>query len=113
MRKHTREHKNAGGFYTIGIFIYQHLFILCDTVNQLFGSFPSKAGIGDGFTIDTAANLLAAFLDITFNHDTLYKTVNLRVQLTAVHNLFDNAHLLLVLLVRIGVIAVNDTGRVL
>ena len=79
MRKHTREHKNAGGFYTIGIFIYQHLFILCDTVNQLFGSFPSKAGIGDGFTIDTAANLLAAFLNVAFDHEALYQTVDVGV----------------------------------
>ena len=89
------------------------LFIIGNIINQLLGGFPSKAGIRDGFAIHAAADLLAAFFDIAFHHNTLNKLVNMRVELTAVHNLFGDTNLLLELFVGVVVININNAGRIL
>ena len=75
------------------------ILIFCNIVNQPFGSLPPKTGIGNGFPVDTAPDFLAAFLDIAFDHDPLYQTVNIFVQPAAVHNLLYNPYLLFKLFV--------------
>ena len=89
------------------------LFIFSNIINKPLGGFPTKAGIGNGFSINTAAYLLTALFNIAFNHDTLYKLMNIRTQLPAVHNLFDNTDLLCKFLIGIAVICINECGRML
>ena len=88
------------------------LFIICNIVNQFFGGFPAQTGVCDGFSIDTAANLLAAFFDVAFYHDTLYKMVNIGVQLSAVHDFLDNTNLLFKLFAGVGMVGIDNAGRI-
>ena len=36
---------------------------LCDRIDQLFGIFPAKAWVGNGFSINMVADLLRAFFE--------------------------------------------------
>ena len=60
-----------------GIPVIFILFVIGNVVDESFGIFPAKAGIGNGSAVDTFAHLLAAFFDIAFNHDTLNQLVNI------------------------------------
>ena len=55
----------------------KHLFIISNFINELFGGCPAETGIGNGFTVNAFANLLAAVLYIAFNHQTLNQAVNI------------------------------------
>ena len=55
----------------------KHLFIISNFINELFGGCPAETGIGNGFTVNAFANLLAAVLYIAFNHQTLNQVVNI------------------------------------
>lgn len=57
----------------------KHLFIISNFINQLFGGCPAEAGVGNGFAINAFAHLLTAVFDVTFNHQTLNQTVNVRI----------------------------------
>ena len=46
---------------------------VCDVVNQAFGFFPSKAWVCYGLAVDSLTDFLTAILDVTFNHESLYK----------------------------------------
>ena len=53
---------------------------LRDGVEKLFGFFPSKAWIGNGFTINMiTANLLITWFNIAFDHQSLDQLVKLRI----------------------------------
>ena len=45
------------------------------------------------------SDLLIAWLNVAFDHKTLYQPTNIRINLTAVKNFFGNTDLLLILLV--------------
>ena len=92
--------------------IEKSLAALCNFIQQTLRILPSQTGIGDGFTIDVVVNTLAAFLDIAFDHDTLYQVMNVIGAGTAVKHLFYNTNLFLVLFVGIVVVGVYDAGRV-
>ena len=53
------------------------LFIFRNIVNEPFRIFPAEAGVRDGFSVDAAADLLAAFLQITFHHNALHKFMDI------------------------------------
>ena len=89
------------------------LFVFRNIIYQMFRGFPTKTRVCNGFTVDSFADFLASFFNITFYHDTLDQTMNIVIQLAAVHDLFDNTNLLLKLLVGIIVVGINDTGRIL
>ena len=74
---------------------------------------PPETGIGNGFSVDMIVNTLTAFFDIAFNHNALYKAVDIIGAGAAVQNLFYNADLLLILLVGVVVVCVYDAGRIL
>ena len=73
-------------------------------VYQFFRFFPAKAGVGNGFSINMLADFLAARFDIALNHQAFYQLMNLRRNPAVVHNLFDNAYLLFILFVGIGMV---------
>lgn len=82
-------------------------------VDQSLGGFPSEAGIGYGFAVAVFADLLAALLNVAFNHNALDHIADLLGVTAAVKNLFYDAHLFGVLFAGVGVVAVYDAGRVL
>lgn len=105
--------------YHVVIFIYNKvtlsylpLLILRNITNQPLRRFPSETGISNRLAIDAFADLLAAFLDITFYHNTLDHTVNITVQLSAVHDFLDDTNLLFVLFIRVIVVGIDDTCRI-
>ena len=67
-------------------------------IDQPLGLLPSETGIRDGFSVDMVADLLAARLQIALDHHALYERSDGGADLAVVHNFFDDAHLLSVLL---------------
>ena len=57
----------------------KHLFIISNFINELFRGCPAETGVGNGFTVNAFAHLLAAVFDVAFNHQTLNQTVNVRI----------------------------------
>ena len=82
-------------------------------MNQSQRILPTQAGIGDGFAVDTSADLLTAFFDIALDHNSFYQMLDILAQATAMQNFLGDADLLLKLLVGIGVVRINDAGRIL
>ena len=74
-------------------------------VDELFGLFPAQAGVGDGLSIDALANLLAAVLQIAFDHDALDHGFQLSIVPAAVKHLPGDADLLQILLAGVVVVA--------
>ncbi len=72
-----------------------------DFVQKALGILPSQAGVRNGFAIAMFADFLAAWLNIAFNHNPFYHVFNLHGKFPVVHNLFYNAHLLMVLFIGI------------
>lgn len=84
-----------------------------DAVKQLFGVFPTEAGVCDGFTVDhLRANLLRALEEVAFNHDALDELVYGGVVRTAVQHLADDADLLFELFAGIRVVDIHDAGGI-
>lgn len=77
-------------------------------VDQPLALRPAQAGIRDGFSVDSLPDFLAARLDIAFHHDTLYQLVNVFGNLSVVEDFGDNAGLLGVAFVGVGVIGIHD-----
>ena len=73
---------------------------------------PSQTGIGDGFAVAVFPDFLAAGLNIALNHEALYQIPYISGVTAAVEHFFGNANLFLILLVRVGVVCVHDTGRI-
>ena len=57
-------------------------------------------------------NFLAAGLKVAFNHYAFYDALNFRGNFPVVHDFLDNADLLFILLVGVGMVGVNNGGRV-
>ena len=70
---------------------------------------PSKTRICDRLTIASTIYWLVAILNITLNHNTLYKILDLRIVIPAVDYLFDNSWLFNKFLARIIVVGINYT----
>lgn len=45
---------------------------ICQFFDQLFRFLPAQARIGDGLSVNTAADLLISVHDVAFNHKALY-----------------------------------------
>ena len=58
-------------------------------------------------------NLLIAWLNIAFNHKSLYQLLNVISMVTAMNNLLGNANLLPILFTRIAVIGIYNTSWIL
>ena len=81
-------------------------------VDQFLGFFPAEARICDGFTIDMIADPLASRFNIAFDHNAFYHLFDIGGYPAVVHDLLDDADLLDILLVGIGVVRINDSGRI-
>ena len=57
-------------------------------------------------------HILPAGLDITFNHDTLDQLADILGQAAVVQHFLDNAHLLSILFVGVGVVGVHNDSRI-
>ena len=86
---------------------------LSDLVDQSFGIFPSQTWVGDGFAVAVLSDLLAAWFDIAFYHDTFDHLVDLAGMAAAVEDFLDNTDLLFMFFAGIGMVGINHTGRVL
>ncbi len=53
--------------------------IIGNVINQAFRVFPSQAWIGNGFSVDALPDFLAAFLNVTFYHDSFYQLADIRI----------------------------------
>lgn len=60
--------------------------LICDIVNELFGLFPAKAGVGDGLAVSAFFHLLAAVNDIALDHKAFYDLSDIVVVAAAVEN---------------------------
>ena len=87
--------------------------IIRNLVQQPLRIIPSQTGIGDGFAVAVFPDFLAAGLNIALNHEALYQIPYISGVTAAVEHFFGNANLFLILLVRVGVVCVHDTGRIL
>ena len=85
---------------------------LSDLVDQSFGIFPSQTWVGDGFAVAVFSDLLAAWFDIAFYHDTFDHLVDLAGMAAAVENFLDDTDLLHVLFAGVGVVGIHDAGRI-
>ena len=85
---------------------------LSDLVDQSFGIFPSQTWVGDGFAVAVFSDLLAAWFDIAFYHDTFDHLVDLAGMAAAVEDFLDNTDLLHVLFAGVGVVGIHDAGRI-
>lgn len=85
---------------------------LSDLVDQSFGIFPSQTWVGDGFAVAVFSDLLAAWFDIAFYHDTFDHLVDLAGMAAAVEYFLDNTDLLHVLFAGVGVVGIHDAGRI-
>lgn len=76
------------------------LALLSDIINQALCLIPSKAWIGDGFSVDmgSTSDFLVAWLEIALDHDTFYETFDVFIASSGVQNVFDDTDLLLVFL---------------
>ena len=74
------------------------LALLSDIINQALCLIPSKAWIGDGFSVDmgSTSDFLVAWLEIALDHDTFYETFDVFIASSCVQNVFDDTDLLLV-----------------
>lgn len=81
-------------------------------IQQPLRIFPSQAGIGDGFAIAMLADFLTAGFNVAFNHNPFHKSAQLFRVTAAVKHFFDNADLLEILLVGVGMVGVHDAGRI-
>ena len=86
---------------------------LSNFVYQSFSILPSKAWIGDGAAWNhMIADILAAFQEIAFDHNTLYKLFQVGIVIAAVKNLTDNTDLFFILFAGVGVVDVNNNSRI-
>ena len=59
---------------------------VCHFEKELFGLFPAKTGVSDGFSVHALAYLLASVLDIALYHQALYELFNIVVVLSHVQH---------------------------
>lgn len=95
--------------YVVKLFLHQ----VRDFVNQPFRLFPAQAGVGDGFAVGAAVNLLVAVFYIAFYHKALDKVVNACIIGSVLQDFPDDAALLVGVFAGVGVVGVNDDGGVL
>ena len=85
---------------------------LCDGVEKFLGFFPSKAWIGNRFTINMiTANLLIAWFNVAFDHQTLYQLMKLWINIAAVQDFFGNTNLLFILFVGVGMVGIHNNSQ--
>ena len=80
---------------------------------QSFRLFPAQAGVGNRFAIDAVMHALSTVLDIAFNHQALDDSVDVRVQLTGMHDILSNANLLQIFFAGVGVVGIHNNCRIL
>ena len=74
---------------------------LSDFVDQFFGILPSQTGIGDGTAwYHVVTDVLTAFQQIAFNHNTFYKLFQICIVITAVKDFTDNTESVLYIVFR-------------
>ena len=81
-------------------------------VNEPFALLPSETGIRDRTAVDAVADFLAAIFQITFDHQTFHQSADILRDVHAVEDVFGDPDLFEVLLAGVGVVAVDDHGRV-
>ena len=96
--------------------VQELISLLMNTVLYHFGHFkdevfcvvPAKTGVSNGLAVYAFADLLAAFLNVTLDHDALNKIFDIGVKGSGVKYLFDDTDLFPELLVGVVVVGIND-----
>ncbi len=87
---------------------------LGNIIDQTFCIFPSQTRIGDRTARShMVADILAAFEQITFNHDTLDEFSYIRIVVAAVKHFTYNTNLFFVLFAGVRMVDIHDDGRIL
>ena len=87
--------------------------VIRNLVQQPLRIIPSQAGIGDGLAVAVFPDFLAAGFNVALNHKALYQMFDIAGVAAAVEHFLGYTNLFMVLLVRVGVVCVHDTGRIL
>ncbi len=88
--------------------------LLRNCVQQFLCVLPAEARVSDRFSVYMAgSDLLASLYKVAFNHDALDKFPDIFIDPAAVQDLFNNADLLLIFLAGVGMVGVDEDGRVL
>ena len=81
-------------------------------IDQPFALLPAEAGVRDRAAVDAVADFLAAVFQITFDHQAFHQSADILRDVHAVEDVFGDPDLFEVLLAGVGVVAVDDHGRV-
>ena len=88
------------------------LQLVCDIVDQSLGSIPAQTWVCDGLSVDVIVDGLIALLDITLYHNALDQLADIIRDIAAVQYLRYDTWLLVELLVGVGVVCIDDAGRI-
>ena len=86
---------------------------ISNCIQELFGFFPSKTWVSNGLSVAVFADLVVSWLDVAFDHQTLYQMTDIIRMTAAVENFFCDTYLFCILLVGVGMVGIYDAGRVL
>ena len=88
-----KKQKRCASFRNTSFLFQVILNFVCKVVNKVLGLFPAKAGVCDGFSVDSAVGFLTAVLDIAFDHKAFYHFCDVAVISAAIHNFMGNTDL--------------------
>ena len=87
---------------------------LGNCIQKTFGFFPSKTWIGNRFSVNMiTSDLLISTFDVTFDHHTFYQCFDVWIQVAAVKHFVHDTNLFCILFIGVGVVCIDDTGRIL
>ena len=89
------------------------LALLSDLVEKSFCFFPSKARVGDGFSIDVIMDFLAAIFDVALDHQSFHHLMDVVVITAAVKDFLGNTDLFQILLVGVRMVGIYHTSWIL
>ena len=82
-------------------------------VNESFGLFPAKAGVGNGFSEDMLLGLTSTVLKVALDHKPLDELSYVGRITAAVKYLLGNSDLLKILFARVCMVCINNNRRIL
>ena len=101
-------------FLVTGSLLKIKLTFLSNFVNETFRIFPSEARIGDGAARShVVTDVLSAFKQIAFDHNTFDQFVEIRIVVAAVKHFTYNTNLFFVLFAGVRMVDIHDNGRIL
>ena len=79
--------------------------------NQAFRLFPTETRIGNRLAVYTVTDFLAAVFEIAFDHKAFYEVFDIGSMATTLKDVFGNAYLFEIPFSRIGMVGIDDDGR--